>query len=157
MKQVNLLPGGIEEVNASRTDGSNPFSLLVNRKTITIKNLDQLGLEEWEKKLTKFQDKTAIVFSSLKLAIHMGRCFIQEDLVPRVGIGEAAKFPLIKTGPFRNADDVMSEVIGVKDPDFEQETWFFISSDRFPEIYEYLVIEYHEQNPEVVIQDDKQW
>lgn len=38
VKQVNLLPGGIEEQNASRTDGSNPFSLLVNRKTITIKN-----------------------------------------------------------------------------------------------------------------------
>ncbi|MCK4395001.1 T9SS type A sorting domain-containing protein [candidate division WOR-3 bacterium] len=38
LKQVNLLPGGIEEQKVSKTDGGNIFSLLVNRKTVTIKN-----------------------------------------------------------------------------------------------------------------------
>ena len=38
LKQVNLLPGGIEEQKVSETGEGIFFSVAVNRKTITVKN-----------------------------------------------------------------------------------------------------------------------
>ncbi|MCK4540555.1 hypothetical protein KAU09_05415 [Candidatus Parcubacteria bacterium] len=104
--------------------------------------------------MPQFQNKTALVFSSLKLAIHVGACFVHKDLIPRVGSKkEAAKFPLIKSGPPRDGCDVMSEVLGIKKPDIDEETWFLIGNSRFQEMYDYLLNEYPKENPEVVIQD----
>ena len=121
---------------------------------IFVRSMDQLGLADWEKRMPQFQNKTALVFSSLKLAIHVGVYFVHKDLIPRVGSKEeAAKFPLIKSGPPRDACDVMSEALGIKKPDVNKETWFLIGNSRFQEMYDYLLNEYPKENSEVVIQD----
>ena len=83
----------------------------------------------------------------------MGACFIQKELIPRVGKEDAAKFPIMRTGPGRDGTKVMSESLGLEPEDPNQETWFLVDSDRFPEIYDYLINKYRGWNDEIAIQD----
>jgi hypothetical protein len=126
----------------------------VMEQTIIFKNLEQLDFDPLEKQRwqDKLQNQTAIVFSSLKLAYEVGLSFVHFDLIPRVGIVEARKFPLIKTGPAEDTVQAMDEIItGIRDQN--QETWFLVDNSRFSEIYDYIVNIYAKENPEVKIQD----
>lgn len=121
---------------------------------ILIKNLDQVDLDDWEKMIPKIQDTMAVIFPSFKLALHMVSCFVHKDLIPRVGSKEeAAKFPLIRTGPSRDGYDMLSEALGLKKKPIDKEIWFLIGNSRFPEFFDYLVNRYPEVNPEVEIED----
>ncbi len=124
-----------------------------NSQKILIKTPQQVDLDNWEKGMYKIRDTTVVVFPSFKLAFRVASCFIK-DLIPRVGSKEeAAKFPLIKSGPLRNADDVMSEALGLQKSPVDEEVWFLIGNSRFQEFYDYLVNRYPEMNPEVEIED----
>jgi len=126
-----------------------------NGKTkILIKTVDQVDFDDHERKMPKVQDTIVVIFPSFQLAVHIASCFVHKDLIPRVGSKEEAiKFPLIRTGPSRNAIEVMDEIVGLQKPPANEETWFLIGNSRFPEFYDYLMNRYPSENPNIEIQD----
>jgi hypothetical protein len=87
---------------------------------------------------TDFAGKTIMQFQSEKEAYTFAERFVQGYLVPTYGIEQAAKFPMTKTGPLRNADEVMGELVKIKQPSSNQETWLLVPNDRYHEIKKYL-------------------
>ncbi|MCK4553315.1 hypothetical protein KAT80_03865 [Candidatus Pacearchaeota archaeon] len=97
-------------------------------------NRSEVGL--YELQTFMFRDKTIMRFSDLRSAIKFGSYFVHKFLIPKYGIEEAKKFPMAKSGPFR--DDAFEESLGLKKPDLNQETWLVIPKDRYSEVQEYI-------------------
>jgi len=96
-------------------------------------------LERHELKSPRFADKTVMKFDSLDEATEFGKGFLIGYFLPRYGLEETKKFPFVKSGPFRNVEDYLTEkVIGAKEPDSNRETWLIVPNDRFHEIQEYM-------------------
>ncbi len=80
--------------------------------------------------------------------------FVQKYLIPRYGLEETKKYPMVKTGPWRDLGDNLSEALGVKEPDLNQETWLVVPEDRFAEV-EKCLLSYAEKNNKYLWQPEK--
>lgn len=120
---------------------------------ILIKIPRQLDLEPKEKRSAFFKGKTIVVCSALNLALHLVNAFVYFDLLRRVNTKKnAAEFPLELSGPFRNNDGIMYELLDLQPSRF-RETWIVIGNSRFQEFYDFLINKYPEHKREVEVKD----
>ena len=78
-----------------------------------------------------FADKTIMKFPSAIQAYTFAAGFVHGYLIPKYGKEQAAKFPMAKSSPLRDADEAMDEIVGIKKRNPKQETWLVISNDRY--------------------------
>ena len=75
-------------------------------------------------------------FSDPNEAVNFAYAFAHRYLVPKYGLEEAAKFPIVKTGPARKG--LLGETLGIVREPSPNPIWFAIPDDRFSEVEEFL-------------------
>ncbi len=86
-----------------------------------------------------FMDKTVMRFRNFESAVSFGRGFVMDYLIPKYGIEEAIKFPIIQSEPERvlESADMIAEYLGLTQ-ERSKEMWLLIPSDRYNEVQTYL-------------------
>ena len=83
-----------------------------------------------------FGNRKVMCFSDEKEGILFAYAFVHQYLIPKYGKEEAARFPLLKTGPAR--EDMLSEILEITPPPTSNPVWFAIPENRFSEVEEFL-------------------
>jgi len=83
-----------------------------------------------------FGNRKVMLFSDQEEGLKFIYAFVHQYLIPKYGREEAAKFPMVKTGPAR--EDLLGEALGIIPRPSPNPIWFTIPEDRFYEVEEFL-------------------